>query len=42
MNAGEVAEALQLDPMKWILVSALEVQRKNACRSRMDLILFSA
>jgi hypothetical protein len=33
--AGALAEALQLDPAKWIVISALESEHKSACRTRM-------
>jgi hypothetical protein len=41
MLAGALAEALQQDPAKWIVISALENGRKSACRARM-LKYFSA
>jgi hypothetical protein len=39
--AGALAEALQQDPAKWIVISALEGAHESACRTRM-LKYFSA
>lgn len=33
--AGALAEDLQLDPAKWIIIAALETERESACKTRM-------
>jgi hypothetical protein len=33
--AGALAEALQQDPAKWMVISALESAHESACRTRM-------
>lgn len=33
--AGALAEDLQQDPAKWIVIAALETERESACKTRM-------
>jgi hypothetical protein len=33
--AGALAEDLQQDPVKWIVIAALETERQSACKTRM-------
>ncbi|MBT2323622.1 hypothetical protein J7E62_14835 [Variovorax paradoxus] len=33
--AGALAEELQQDPAKWIIVAALETERESACKTKM-------
>jgi hypothetical protein len=35
MIAGALAEDLEQDPAKWIVIAALETERESACRTRM-------
>jgi hypothetical protein len=35
MIAGALAEELQQDPVKWIVIAALETERESACKTRM-------
>ncbi|MBT2323938.1 hypothetical protein J7E62_16450 [Variovorax paradoxus] len=33
--AGALAEDLELDPAKWIVIAVLETDRESACKTRM-------